>query len=820
MWLRCWRVGALVVLLLDVVLYPGSLQAQSGLRGPQRPMPLSPAGPMPKLPEPPLPPNEPVLTIELTAVAVDQTTKVDSRVTASYVPSAGRKSGYGYLKPRPDGTLEDSRTYAALYATRGGLLGMKPGEVMMFGVLRHSGIAHGWNKTVRTPTDDEYVYGNEWTAKSEVVRFERTEDGGILTFEPPMYGDANDDEGFGSLQMVSGEDADIEKFRRFRTMKLSEQDLRNWGQFSRSASVRLELNGGTQEYRATVLGGSPEKDVTLRAEGCAHVAVGGFARLEALGEPAGGTYSWSVTPTGMLNLGGASDDSLAVEGASPAKGLVTVKYVAPNGKTASKPIDASAVELRSVNNGAAIEIGQYDFEGKKSHPPREVPIDQSPPGADLITFAVADPAMASLVGLGTTAVAQANERIGSTTAQAKTLCGEPIGPTVNINVVPCDEQTQARVQRFNEQLSEAERQIADGLKESVEKSQELRTDAAYQNAVKNVGKNAFNALTSIAELIALTGKYNSGLSHAAHTLEKILTGYNVGRSASGMLAGDATQDVMVLGSQVPKLNTLVAGYEALHYYEQWIENLNEIASTGDQLANLRKQVDFDLKKLDELVHQHKRFCEKSTQQPPRNRGPAPPPPSNQPPGKTQHGSNTPRASNIDTSSGDGTAEPEPPGEDLPPDLPPEPPPSRTGGFPLESCGCGAFRSPAWGTSYAGLQVIGADMRRTVACSTSFRRDVADSRNAVNVLDTIPERLARATTLPEAEAITALKGILNDLKSGSTKLEAFRQKATVVDESLGSCSKLPDQPGDLVNQGGMTLENMAAEAQRNANTLAR
>lgn len=194
-----------------------------------------------------------------------------SKVKAAQVPSAGRESGIGYYGVGRDGKNEDMRTNSAIYRTRGGLLGLRPGEVVMFGILRHPGVARGWYGEVTSPGD--MISGPFWTTRGEVARFERTKDGGILTYEPSVYDDANKDEAFGQLVPYCEDDEQGRKQDDDHVeLLLANDELRNWRQFLREKAATCVVNGTHPQkwnYRVTLIGvdvTEGEVEVTVEPE--------------------------------------------------------------------------------------------------------------------------------------------------------------------------------------------------------------------------------------------------------------------------------------------------------------------------------------------------------------------------------------------------------------------------------------------------------------------------------------------------------------------------------------------------------------------------
>jgi hypothetical protein len=569
--------------------------------------------------------------------------------------------------------------------------------------------------------------------------------------------------------------------------------------------------------------GESGEEPRLAVEGCMDLKLGSFGDLTAKGEPAGGTYEWTAEPSSTFGID-AGDAQAIVTGKTPGRGRVSVRYQTQEGQTATQSVEGSVVDLRSVNGGAPLEVGVYDFDGKAGGAPaRAFPTLQEPPDPGLLRFELDDPALVTIVNEGDGVMVQGQGRVGTTTAQAQTQCGESTGPLFTINVVPCDEETQARVDYYNHQLVKSEKEIADGMRQAVDRSKALRNDPEYKNALDSIKGNAINTATSIAEALMLGESYGGSISHVGHKLEKALTAYNVGRSAiKGAAFNDPVQEVLALMGVLPFVNLTAALTEIGIYGGRFADNASRIADTEDQLAELVKQTDFDAKRLYDLYQKHKRFCAGDA----AGSKPAP----SQPPAQRRAGSQSPSTPGPGPGPSGGGAEPGSPGAGTggdqgepgetisppPPVTPPKPP--TTGGFLLADCGCKSFQPSLWGTDIGGLQAIGADLRKTEACGTSFRSSLESVQSNVTALSTLPERLSRIATLPDQEAAPLLQGVVSEIDQGVKVLEVFRQDAANAKASLDSCGDQPRQAGDLVNQSGLSFEADTTEVIEEADRI--
>src|SRR5690606_30469514 len=111
-----------------------------------------------------------------------------------------------------------------------------------------------------------------------------------------------------------------------------------------------------------------------------------------------------------------------------------------NGRVAQASLPASSVAIVSINEGKPIApLGLYAVNGKLSSKVYSVPIETEPAAAgDLLIFAAENEAIVS-INSNRNSIAIQPVREGRTIIQAKTLCGEPIGAPIEIEIRTCDE---------------------------------------------------------------------------------------------------------------------------------------------------------------------------------------------------------------------------------------------------------------------------------------------------------------------------------------------------------------------------------------------
>ena len=308
-----------------------------------------------------------------------------------------------------------------------------------------------------------------------------------------------------------------------------------------------------------------EKPLTL--QGCTDLLKGGQGQLTAVAKSGAGTYTWSSNSSSVLSVSG-SGDSASVSGKSPGRTEVRVEYETEDGETIEAEKAGSVVELRSV--AAVPQIPLIDENGKEL-PPIQVSVVQDPPDGDLLTFAVADAGVATVLNLGSVLQIQ-GIREGTTTAQAQTVCGEKTGPVLNLEVVRCDETTV-------EKLRAKQRMIKARLDQGRKHMAEVTSNEEFNRADKEGPDEIADAAIKAAELISTTMGVAGGASTAvkvskgAENADKVWGALNIMRDlATGIADGDLAKiDSAILDAhiQVAELTLLGAAKTAASAASAW-----------------------------------------------------------------------------------------------------------------------------------------------------------------------------------------------------------------------------------------------------------
>jgi len=206
----------------------------------------------------------PVFTVVFEETATDgDGNSATSKVEVQLTPGPKWQGQFGFVTGGGDAT-----TPAKLYRLRGSLYGLRSGEPMCFGILKHKGSASAEGKTISAPPPDQ-MYA--WGMEEDAARFDRTDDGGILRISPYVY-QAEDPPGFSLLSPGAfnyGEQGN-DQYDRMLEFKLTNDELKNLKKVHKTgqAIVSDSISVVTQRYKITISGELPEEgvEVTLKAD--------------------------------------------------------------------------------------------------------------------------------------------------------------------------------------------------------------------------------------------------------------------------------------------------------------------------------------------------------------------------------------------------------------------------------------------------------------------------------------------------------------------------------------------------------------------------
>ena len=206
--------------------------------------------------------------------------------------------------------------------------------------------------------------------------------------------------------------------------------------------------------------------------------------------------------------------SANITGASPGKGTLFVEYTTPEGKTNQTSQAVSCVKIDKYNGGQPIpQIALYDIDGKKQPGIKTVPVDAQPENAsELVKFEPADPEVLTATGVGDEVTLQ-GVRTGKTNLQAKTNCGELTGPAVEVEVVNCDDETIATLERMKKAAME-------NLVDATNQLQKTAGSEEFTKARDELVSSTVELLAKAGLTIIANGKISGAVKVAAEIADK------------------------------------------------------------------------------------------------------------------------------------------------------------------------------------------------------------------------------------------------------------------------------------------------------------
>jgi len=168
-------------------------------------------------------------------------------------------------------------------------------------------------------------------------------------------------------------------------------------------------------------------------------------------------------------------------------------------KTEAKK-EARCVVVESYNDGQKIpQIPLFDIDGKKLDCILKVPVEIKPNNAaDLLSYIPADPGVLTAIGLDDVVTIQ-GMRPGKTTLQATTDCGAATGPIVEVEVVNCDDETIARLEKMKKAAIE-------NLVAAVKDLQRVAGSKEFEKATDELVSSYIELLAKIGLTITTQGK--------------------------------------------------------------------------------------------------------------------------------------------------------------------------------------------------------------------------------------------------------------------------------------------------------------------------
>lgn len=559
---------------------------------------------------------------------------------------------------------------------------------------------------------------------------------------------------------------------------------------------RYALNGSLLSLQPYCLGTTiASGELTLRYKrrdeqpklllaGCANLPKGASTTVQATVTPPGGELRFESSPASMLSIQPQAN-SARIIGATPARGEIKGTYTY-KGKTATATLNASSIELISVNGGQPIApMGYYGIDGKVSSKVYSVPVATQP--ADVSDLVIYEPENGAIVSVVADRQGMAIQpvREGRTLIQAKTTCGEPLGPPIEIDVRTCDEDVHRELTEMKERAMQRERNI-------VKRITSITGDDEFQRAGTEIEGHATTLTIKTAELIAatLTGAQTAAVKNGtaiAGTVKQIETAtlaWDLQGIFNDVNKGNAGLNVP-LSTVVLMINrwyasALKAAIEAGLAAEDLGRDLGTLVGAVEQLELLSEQHDDAIRDVLDITRRLN-ICEKLPPPPPL-------PPKSETPRRRPPAQDSPTPVDIPVEQAPLESSEPTPGESTPSEGPEEPP-----------------RKPG----SAGLcvrpveePIVKDDLQSILQATHDYRTVTQHARQAFESLAAAVQTLEQSAAQGEQAQLESLKKTSAPFAATIDAMGALGDAAEAFEKSLVPCTeRLPLQIDQLKTRYG-------------------
>lgn len=623
------------------------------------------------------------------------------------------------------------------------------------------------------PTNEVYNRNARFYQLGELAELERTPTGGILRAYTAV--------GNNLSEWAVSQEAMEQVFPEVETFTLSNKDIQAWEQISRTNSSSGSYEDESISVTLSVKMKSERAEVTL--EGCSEMGAGEEGRVTAKGTPAGGTYEFWVDPSDLMTVE-ASGSTATLKGKRPGRGTLYVEYTSPDGTRAEASKPAAMVRIYDYNGGEPIpQIPLYDIDGKKLQGKLTIAYGSMPDEAqELVDFVSGNTAVF-------TASATADNidllgmKPGKTTLEARDNCGNVTGPTVEVEVVNCDDETIARLEKQKQAATE-------NLQIAARELQKTAGSKEFEKARDDLVASTGDLLVKVGVTIVAGGKAPTpGVATAAQLANDAV-------GLSDMLASGSHEELFINGVKAAagKIWGAAAGTLAnlesiAEAADRFYKNISETQLHEEAMKSSLESWDKAIKALEDVV-KRQQLCKRDKTQPQTTEepkaDPTPEPAKPTPPEQPKPKTDTPPSQEQPTEE---PTNPEP-GDEEPPISPPPPTSEpRQVGLPYspEECGCGKTREISLST--AGFSALQNGVKNLGECVERFNKtSVADYTNALTEFSELTKSLQDgASGMPDL--------FLKQATEAKPKIDSLIRRINAYDEAgkafLGEFEKCPE-----------------------------
>ncbi len=494
--------------------------------------------------------------------------------------------------------------------------------------------------------------------------------------------------------------------------------------------VRREETAAVSYYMSP----EPFAPAEVKIDGCTELATGEFGTVTATGKPEGGQTRFWCEPDDMFDIKSDGASSVVIKGVKPGHGTFYAEYTDPDGNTAKASQQAICSSIENYNGGAPVPpIPLFDINGKRLPGVLKVPVTGEPSKIEELVDFVPDNNEVLTANGSENSVELHGLKQGKTIVQAKTSCGNPVGPAIDVEVVNCDKETVEALERMRKAAVENLQDAASELQKlSGSKEFEKARDDLVSSTVELLAKAGLTIISS-GENLTRTVKTASELAEAGAAISELIgsgtaseLGMNALKNAAGQLGGD------LVNSLVGVVEVGEAGYK-------FGQNVGQILRHESAMKGAMENFEQAMKNLRE-VERLQRICKgdktgPKKQDPPKadpQPQPDDPKPTPSEPPVTKKPKPTEDTPPVQEPTGQDPT-PGEPGEKVPPDEPPTTPlPPTPLGLPSNLSDCGCEKKQNVGITAKDISVIQEGTRLLGDCAERFNKtSVIDYTNALN-----------------------------------------------------------------------------------------
>lgn len=585
-------------------------------------------------------------------------------------------------------------------------------------------------------------------------------------------------------------------------INISNAELATWDKLEKTVSAKGPGSdgNGTYAYEVTVTATLP--DVGVEIIGCTEIGAGEESVVTAKDAKEGGTYRFWAEPREMFTIE-TNGSSATLRGSSPGRGTLYVEYTSTDGKKTEAKKEALCVSVETYNDGQIIpQIPLFDIEGKKLDGILSIPVDINPnDAADLLSYIPADPALLTAVGLGNIVTLQ-GIITGKTTIQATTKCGANAGPAVEVEVVNCDDETIARLEKMENAAEENLRTAINELlnTQGSPEFQKARNEflSSFNQMMLKIGLTIISngkAPTKAINIAAEIADNGAALSEIISSSNPQELSDNVGKQAAGKSFEkivEKTFEKAVSDAFGKSLSAAIALDEVSNAAQKVCDNASEWALTSKMIEELKKNVEKANREYD-LVKSRQQLCGKK--QAKTNNDDIPladltPIPQEQAP-KQNPTPKTEQPTVQEPQNDQPIPEQSTPDDEILIDPERPPVPSTKVGLPYEPDDCGCDSTKNITATAKDFSILGAGMKNLGECVENFKSiSLTDYQGALQELSTLTGSMsnllktdASAFLIKAKESKPQLDALVKRVKTYDEAGNAFLNKMERCPESL-------------------------------------